>query len=570
MNLRPYQIECVETILNHPSRKQVVSLPTGTGKTVIFTELIRRQQGRTVVLVHRDELVRQTMAKLADAGMVDTGYAGSVGIIQANRNDIDRSVTVASVQSLCQDRRLISYLQNGEASLVIVDEAHHAPAPSYRKVIDAVLAEDGLLVGVTATPDRETRRSFAKKLRDGRHVAGTTLTAGMGSIFDNLTYYRSLTDMIGEGWLCDIVPATIQTDIDLASIKQTAGDWQEGALGEAMEASHTEIDLVDAWLASANNRPTIAFLPTVATSRAVAAEFERRGIAAEHIDGTTPTDLRQDTYKRLREGTTKVVTNCMVLTEGFDEPCVSCIIVARPTQSRSLFAQMIGRGTRLYPNKPDCLVMSVVNHSLDVSPVTLQTFLNDPGWPDEQPMAARKKAVAELEEARTQEQQEAKEQALKFTQAFKVSAKAQYLWRRVGTTWRLPLGKDANIILTETSDHHFASNQWDDNLPLDGAVAKAEQWARDNNKTQLVDPNAHWRADRPSDAQLVLAAKLGINATQMSKGQLSEAISERTSDTPTVAQVRYARYLGCVNPETMTKREIGRWISANKPGRMEK
>ena len=333
MRLRNYQTECVDSIESEAAngtRKQLAVLPTGTGKTVIFTELAKRRQliGRTLILVHRDELVRQTVSKFRDSGM------DNIGIIEASHNDVRSPVTVASVQTLSRDARLIQYLKHGKAHTIITDEAHHAPAQTYRKVVQFCLHELGIHVGLTATPDRETQKQYRRRMKNDKTAFGISLTAGMGSVFDKLVYYRPLTDMIAEGWLSDIVPATVQTATDLHNVKMTAGDWQEGELGKALEQARADIDIVSAWERSARGRATIAFLPTVKTSRLVASEFERRGYTAEHVDGNTPNEIRQDIYKRLREGRTQVVTNCMILTEGFDEPSVSCIIVGRPTQSR--------------------------------------------------------------------------------------------------------------------------------------------------------------------------------------------------------------------------------------------
>lgn len=572
MKLRPYQLEAIEAVEASPSHKQLVCLPTGTGKTVMFAEIAKRRQaiGSTLILVHRDELVRQAVAKLNDAGL------HNVGIIQAEQNSLYEPITVASVQTLSRPKRARMFLEaQGPMATIIIDEAHHAPAPTYRQVVDWLLARtsegcdiDGLLLGVTATPDRETQRTYMRRSKSGGMAVGTTLTTGMGAVFDSLTYYRPLTDMIAEGWLVDLVPGTVDTDIDLASVKQTAGDWQEGALGAAMVAANSQVDIVRAWELSASDRPTIAFLPTVETSRMVAAEFERHGYTAEHIDGTTPNELRQDTYRRLREGTTKVVTNCMVLTEGFDEPCVSCIIVARPTNSRSLFAQMVGRGSRLFPGKDDCLVLSVVDHSLDIDPVTLQTFLDDKGWQDGQKLSARKEeqaaAISEFIDAGLNSE------AIAFTQAFKAKAKASLTWRKVGPTWRIFGGREHGWISLKPVPNG-ETEHWlpvtdnglsivNEPLPIDGAVSVTEQWLREHNVATVSDPNAKWRNDEPSEAQLSLARKMKLNITGMNKGQVSDLIGDKAAAEATPQQIKYARYLGHPSPDTATKRELQIWI----------
>ena len=515
IELRPYQTEALEAIKRSSSNRQLVSLPTGTGKTVIFAELLRqRSHQRSLVLVHRDELVRQTVAKCADVGL-------SVGVIKADRDDASAPVVVASVQTLSRDKRLVHYLRYGAPATVIVDEAHHAPAPTYRKILGAT--PSALVVGFTATPDRSTKATFTTK--SGRPME--TLTGGMGSVWEQLVYYRSLTDMIAEGWLSDVVPGVVRTNMNLRDVPQSGGDFTSSDLGEALEEAHVEVPIVDAWLQAANGRPTIAFFPTVKTSQLAANQFNEQGISAQHVDADTSTEVRQLIYTSLRDGTTSVITNCMVLTEGFDEPCVSCIIVGRPTRSRSLFAQMIGRGTRLYPNKLDCVVLSVVSHDLDISPVTLQTFLDDPGWPNQQPLALRKRQVAEDMEAEI----EAKAEAIRFRQAFVQSTKAKYLWYNVRGMWTMRTSS-GSIRVSPLADGRYATSIITDresrllchDLPLDGAIAQAERWASEHGQDRLANPEASWRGELPTPKQRAFARKLGIHVDGLSRGEVSDLI----------------------------------------------
>lgn len=571
MQLRPYQIEAINAINETAQKRQLICLPTGTGKTVLFTELVKQRQhlGRSLILVHRDELVRQAKNKCHDAGL------DNVGIIEAGQNDVSADVTIASVQTLSRTNRAEQYLDYGPAITLIIDEAHHAPARTYRNVVSWLLDPEGLLVGVTATPDRETQKTYMRRNKRGNTSVGTTLTAGMGAVFDALTYYQPLTDMIAEGWLADLVPATIKTDIDLHSVAKTAGDWQDGALGSAMEKAKTQVDIVSAWQQCATDRPTLAFLPTVATSKAVCKEFTNVGIMAEHIDGTTPFETRQNIYARLRNGTTQVITNCMVLTEGFDEPAVSCIIVARPTNSRGLFAQMIGRGSRLHPNKTDCLVLSVVDHSLDLDPVTLQTFLDDKGWKDGQKLSERKTEVAEEPIPEIFDGPDVTAEAIQFVQAFKRKANAGLVWHKSGSAWRLYAGKDKGWVILvpvpngdiEHWQPKLANGDLITNcpLPLDGAVAESEQWVRHNGTAIISDPNAKWRADEPTEAQISLAKKFKIDTTNLTKGELSDKISDKQTEPASNKQISYARRLGHPNPELATKSELSKWIGANAP-----
>lgn len=524
MELRPYQVEALDAIDNAEAEghnRQLVVLPTGTGKTVLFSSLMANRKGRRLCLVHRDELVRQTVRKLSDAGL-------RAGVIKANENDVTYDVAVASVQTLSRDRRLAQYVRHGAANLIVVDEAHHAPAPSYRKVIDAVLAPGGLLVGVTATPDRKTHEETI--LPTGTPVV--TMRAGMRKVFEHLTYYRQLTDMIAEGWLCDVIPVTTETDMDMSSVSVIADDWADGDLGEALDAADAYSDIIRNWSRYASDRPTIAFLPTVATSRTLTERLIERGIPAAHIDGTTPLEDRQVVYRNLRDGKIRVLSNCMVLTEGFDEPSVSCVIVARPTQSRALFAQMIGRGTRLFPGKSDCLVMSVTSHDLDVSPVTLQTFLNDEGMEDGISVAKRQKQILE---SRERVSAEAKAAALSFVNRYvaRPAGQSSFIWRKLASVWTIIAG-DTRVDLEPAFNDHWVPKVFGsgvvlaDPLHLEGAVSVAEQYVARYGSTVLADSSAKWRGNHPKPAQVSYAVALGLDlqvAKSMTRGEVSEYIT---------------------------------------------
>lgn len=520
MELRPYQTEAIDLIYKareNGENRQLVVLPTGTGKTVLFSKLMSDTPGRRLCLVHRDELVRQTVRKLQDGGITN------VGVIKAAEDDVSADVVVASVQTLARERRLLRYTDHGYADLIVVDEAHHAPAPTYRKVIKEALHRSGLLVGVTATPDRKTSESFTDQT--GRTYK--SLTAGMKSVFSSLTYYRSLVDMVAEGWLTDIVPATAPTGMDLGNVGVRGQDWDSGKLGEEFEAANAYQDVLKAWMPY-RDRPTIVFMPTVVTSWRMCETFSAAGISCAHVDGNTPLDERQTIYRQLRDGEIKVVTNCMVLTEGFDEPSVSCVIVARPTKSRALYAQMIGRGTRLYPGKTDCVVITTVSHDLDLSPVTLQEFLDDEGWQDGDSLVTRKKKVIEQRDTQDRSKLEA---AFSFVRALQERPEAgTLLWSKRGGEWWLK-GATVAVRLSPAYNDHWTAQDSNGSvlcepLPLSGAVSVAELAFRDmaGSEVTLVNPKAKWRAKPPSYKQAVLAVAKGLDPgvlVEMSRGDVS-------------------------------------------------
>lgn len=554
--LRPYQAEALHAIAESDSKRQLVVLPTGTGKTVTFAHLAERRvkTGAVLILVHRDELVRQTVAKLHENGIP------RVGIIQAERNDMDCLITVASVQSLSRPARMAQYLAYGQCETLVIDEAHHSIAPTYMAIINNCLSEDGLLVGFTATPDRKDRGA-------GRIHTGPK---GLGGVFNHLAYYRSIDEMISEGWLTDILPATCYASLKLS---KKSGDWSDGEIERAFTPETTQ-DIVTAWQNAMDNhgdRPTIAFVPTVHTAELLLWEFVEQDVPAAMVSGATPIEERQKTYEDLRKGRIKVLVNCMVLTEGFDEPCIGCVIVARPTKSRGLFTQMIGRGLRLFPGKKECIILSVVDHNLNLNPVKLQHILDDAGWQDGKTLSERKKEIAEKEDALEEE----KEAAFLFIQKFKKRSGAKFAWSAHMGIYRINVPTFGIITLTEDGLSEDEIRYWEiiwpdgqisEPMRIETAVAVAEKRAAEITGGEVLNPDAAWNKKEVTNNQIEFAKKLGIDPTGLNRGELSRKINEKQTEPPTDKQIRYARYLGWDgNSKTTSKRELMIWIGRNKP-----
>lgn len=346
LDLRPYQIDAIEGIEQaerEGTRRPLVVHPTGTGKTVTFAAAAQRRAhlGRSLVLVHREELAQQAAEKLSwQAPELRTG------IVKAELDEVDADVVIASVPTLARDNRLARMVESVRRSplgTVIVDEAHHAPAPSWVKIMTALgsYSEHGpLTAGFTATPERDKK--------------------SLG-VWEKVVSYMSIKEAIFQGYLVDVPPAqTVQTSVDLAKVGKTGGDYNEGDLGEALEAAGAIEQIADAYVEYAKDRKGVAFTPTVRTAHDLAAALRERGIPAEAVDGETPKDLRKAILARLKTGETQVVCNCGVLTEGFDEPSISCVVVARPTKFHGLYVQMVGRGTRTHPGKKNLLILDVV------------------------------------------------------------------------------------------------------------------------------------------------------------------------------------------------------------------
>lgn len=348
INLRPYQLECLRAIEAKFAQKitrQAVSAPTGAGKTIMFAELIRRRQslGRCLVLAHRDELVQQAIDKIKFV-IPDA----KVGKVKAECNDINAPIIVASVQTLSRDSRLSQLTPDFQT--IIVDEAHHAAASTYRKVLDYLgcfneehsQEPKPLLLGVSATLERADK-------------------AALSQIFQEVVYQIDLLQLIQDGYLVDLTAQRIELKgFEVDNVKSANGDLVESQLAEEMTKANAPYQIAEAFSQYANTRKGIIFTPSVKLAHETAECLQDEGFKAEALDGNTHSQFRQSILGRLKSGETQVVVNCGVLTEGFDEPSVDCVVVGRPTKSKSLFIQMIGRGTRPYFNKKDCLVLDCV------------------------------------------------------------------------------------------------------------------------------------------------------------------------------------------------------------------
>jgi DNA repair protein RadD len=344
--LRPYQTDVVakiESAIAAGERRILLVAPTGSGKTIIGAEVIAdytRRYRPVVVLAHRKEIILQTSKKLFASGIRH-------GIIKAGfePRPMER-VQLASVQTLWVRAMRSNSITLPPADLLIVDECHHATAMTWRKLIEAY--PDAVLIGLTATPCRG----------DGR---------GLGGIFTCLIEAPQIPVLIKLGWL---VKSRVYAPIrpNLRGVHVRHGDYVEHELAERMDNVKLVGDIVTHWHKFGERRKSVAFACNVAHSLHLRDEFVRSGVRAEHLDGATPGDERDAILGRLGTGETELVTNCMVLTEGWDMPEVGCAILARPTRKMGLFRQMVGRVLRPADGKPDAIILdhsgAVFEHGL--------------------------------------------------------------------------------------------------------------------------------------------------------------------------------------------------------------
>jgi len=347
LKLRPYQKAAVAAVVSRyrekNARRMLLYLPTGAGKTVISTfimkELLRtRGFGKILFVAHRREILDQT-ARTIKAQLPSK----KVQIEQGERTSSDNAaITIASVQSLVHRKERYD---PKEFSLIVCDECHRALAPSWEEVIDYFNTHTGtgtLLLGMTATPNRT----------DGRSAL---------DVFGEIAFEISRTDLENLGYLVPMEYYTVRSDLHLDKVKMSGGDFQVGALSKVMDYPKTRALTAKAWLEKGFGKKTIVFCAGVDHATHMAEDFCALGISADKIDGKTKN--RHEILERFAKGDIQVLTNYGVLTEGFDDPTTECILMARPTTSPLVYTQCIGRGLRTAPGKNACVVIDIVDRS---------------------------------------------------------------------------------------------------------------------------------------------------------------------------------------------------------------
>ena len=360
---RNYQTEAIEAVLtayDQGEHQQLLSMATGTGKTrtcsLLYEKLKSRiPAGKMLILDHTEELIDQfvaTMKSVNPSLRIDREMA-------QHKADPDKAdVVVASVPSLGRfnTTRIIKY-DMSQWNIVIVDEAQHTLAESYMRILEAfgVLGDTKkLLLGMTATPFRA----------DGR---------ALGEVYKKIVYSYSLRQAIKEKWLVPIRGYRVVTQTDISGVKVSGGDLDKIVLESTINTPERNKAIVEAWIKFGDQRPTLVFAAGIEHAKALSEVFTEAGVSSRAVWGSD--EARSEKLQEFRDSKIQVLINCNLLTEGVDLPRISCIILARPTKSGVLFTQMVGRSTRLYPEKTDSIVLDVVDicgsHSLCTLPMLM-------------------------------------------------------------------------------------------------------------------------------------------------------------------------------------------------------
>lgn len=339
MELRPYQAEAKAAVFEQWDKgtlKTLLVLPTGCGKTIVFAKVAEdcvRQGYRVLILAHRGELLEQAADKIKKS--TNLGCATE----KAEQTCLGSwfRITVGSVQSMQREKRLSQFSEN-YFNVIIIDEAHHCISDGYQKVLQHF--PDAKVLGVTATPDRGDMRN-------------------LGEFFESLAYEYTLPKAIREGYLSPIKAMTIPLQLDLSGVSIQSGDFKAGDIATALDPYLHQI--ADEMMKYCRDRKTVVFLPLVKTSQKFKDILNEKGFKAAEVNGESKD--RAEVLEDFDKGEYNVLCNSMLLTEGWDCPSVDCVIVLRPTKVRSLYSQMVGRGTRLCEGKSHLLLLDFLWHT---------------------------------------------------------------------------------------------------------------------------------------------------------------------------------------------------------------
>lgn len=423
MELRPYQREAKEAVFEqweNGTRKTLLVLPTGCGKTIVFAKITEdcvRNGDRVLILAHRGELLEQAADKIAKA----TGLKCATEKAEESCLGSWFRVTVGSVQSLMREARLKRFPED-YFNTIIIDEAHHCISDSYQRVLQHF--PDAKVLGVTATPDRGDMKN-------------------LGQVFESLAYEYTLPKAIKEGYLSPIKAVTIPLQVDLTGVGVQSGDFKAGDLGTALDPY---LDSIAAEMEKyCQEKKTVVFLPLVKTSQKFRDILNAHGFHAAEVNGESQD--RTEILEDYAAGKYNVLCNSMLLTEGWDCPDVDCIVVLRPTKVRSLYCQMVGRGTRLAPGKDHLLLLDFLWHterhelchpahliceSEEVAQKMTENLEKEAGYPmniEEAEKIASEDVVAQREEALAQKLAEMKRRKRKLVDPlqFEMSIQAEDL-----------------------------------------------------------------------------------------------------------------------------------------------
>ena len=554
IQLRPYQAEARDNVLaawNRGVKSVIGTASTGLGKTEIFLSTLAAENkagnlGRAVILAHRKELIEQPRDRIIRNWSDDLPVPG---IVMGQQNDADAKIVCSTVQTLSRRRRCQEVLQHGPITHLILDEAHHAASNSHRAVVSYLLNENPNLriLGVTATPNRSDDEPL--------------------DVFDEQVFKYTIKDAIAKyKALVPFMAMGVKLPVDISRVKITAGDYNASQLGSVMDVDNANEIIIETWKKHAADRLTMAFTATVAHAEHLAEAFCKAGVKAEWASANTPQEERAAMIARFKRGETRVLCNVFLWVEGLDVPNISCVIMARPTQSSTVYIQAVGRGLRMFPGKENCLI-------LDFVPNSSRTLLSGNA----------------LLEGKPKEQKEREEQAMKkdgtvlevigldaqgngidadpdsvIMEALDLFAVQPVAWTFDGRLATAGGGHNLTLAIVAPQDERViaadsvkAQGQWNPEWDVayermkqfsvyvvngkveylggsdqwDDAVSIAQEFVEEKGDPTLAQRQKKWRTDASTAGQRGMMRRLGIPyKAGMSKGECSQAIAHKLAE----------------------------------------
>lgn len=510
IQLRPYQEHCIEAIRKHiefGKRRLLVSLPTGAGKTVIFSHYIGQENKKTLVLAHREELLEQAKNKIEHVTGIEAG------IVNQFSKDFSKQVVICSIQS-AYNKNTLDELVRQHFELCIYDECHRAGAPGSRAVLTALgfwKNTKKILLGFTATPFRH----------DKKH--------GLLEVFDDVAYECNIRKLIDDGFLVKPVGYLIRADLDLSSVESDGDDFKEKSLAEVMDTDEMRAAVVNTWKEHALERQTICFGVDIKHSRNLAYEFNAAGFPAALIHGGTDHAERRTYLDAYTHGDIKVLCNAQVLTEGIDLPATSCIILS-PTKSPVKAQQAFGRGLRVAPwvNKKDCVFLTFDDKEHKIC--TIASLAPDAQLGNEQGAGVKevRKPIWKVPEHLSDE--------LSTYLSEYDPLGSSFIWKEDNGVFYMEGNHGRRLQIEPQDNGMWNVDFWEspeqyrciaDNIDFEFAFGIAEAAARRNEHWFVLgDLNASWRKEPISEKQLAFFKEYrhGSGVKDLTKGQASVLI----------------------------------------------
>lgn len=507
VSLYPFQREAKKAVFKSwesGKRSTLISIPTGGGKTVVFSSITREalegNSGRCLILAHRDSLLTQAAEKLS---YVWPGVKTSM--VMKGKCDFSERIVIASVQTLVNH---LSKLPTFD--YIVTDEAHHAYASTYRRIYEHIMAENPRCrhLGVTATPVRTNKRE------------------SLSAVFEEIAFSISIFQLIVEGFLTPLEGFSISTSLDLSKVKVRGNDYDTGDLGMAVQQGDFNETVVEKFKNTASNRKAICFAVDVNHVEMLSRLFRNKGINAIGIHGKLSKDEQARILDAYSAGRHQVLVNCMIATEGFDDPPTDCVIMARPTKSIGLYTQMVGRGIRLSPGKKECILLDFVGNTAESGLITMKDLLSFYGMTtsarivkgyssEDKPLSINPATIKDFSVIEEIGEEATSSGALEKINLFDLNA---YAWAQYDGNYFVSARKDISIgivreaasperkynvyLCQNTKDNIWYAKLNTDPVAYDFALAITNVYLYDYGDTVFAKDNCKWRNRPPSEGQL--------------------------------------------------------------------